>query len=360
MQSIWRRREHLGEFEHIVLLAVLRLGDDAYGVPIRLEIERANRPIADGRRVVPDPRSTRSKGYVTSWFGDPTPERGGRSRRYFQGAAARAPDAAREPRCPGRDVGRARTSGDPWLLTHACWIRVLLRSHRRSPPVRRGVRRSDGGIRRRKAEPSLAGAPDPQHVATARSRVTIDERRVARCCRTFGDDIRYALRTLRPQPGIRRRRDRADRARHRHQHGVFSILNSVALRPLPLLSRPSWSASTRTSAACRNAASTARAACSRSRSTGLSGRQQTLSGVMAYSPTLDGHLGRHSLRRRSKACWSPATISMCCGCGLVIGTGFTAANCESPNAPPAVVLSHALWTRAFAADPDIVAGRPSR
>jgi predicted permease len=38
----------------------------------------------------------------------------------------------------------------------------------------------------------------------------------------------------------------------------------------------------------------------------------------------------------------------------VIGTGFTSANCDVPNAPPSVVLSHALWSRVFAADPDIV------
>ena len=44
----------------------------------------------------------------------------------------------------------------------------------------------------------------------------------------------------------------------------------------------------------------------------------------------------------------------------VIGTGFTAANCDAPTAAPAVILSHALWTRAFAADPDIVSRRPSR
>ena len=37
-----------------------------------------------------------------------------------------------------------------------------------------------------------------------------------------------------------------------------------------------------------------------------------------------------------------------------IGTGFTAANCDASGAPPAVILSHDLWTRAFAADPDIV------
>jgi DNA-binding PadR family transcriptional regulator len=77
-------REHLGELEHLVLLAVLRLGEDAYGVPIRLEIERrAGRSLTVGALYRTLDR-LEAKGYVTSRFGDPTPERGGRSRRYFK------------------------------------------------------------------------------------------------------------------------------------------------------------------------------------------------------------------------------------------------------------------------------------
>jgi PadR family transcriptional regulator, regulatory protein PadR len=81
------RREHLGEFEQIVLLAVLRLGDDAYGVSIRREIEkRTGRSLTVGALYRTFDR-LEEKGYVTSWFSDPTPERGGRSRRYFKVAA---------------------------------------------------------------------------------------------------------------------------------------------------------------------------------------------------------------------------------------------------------------------------------
>jgi PadR family transcriptional regulator len=76
-------REHLGELEQIVLLAVLRLGDDAYGVPVRLEIERrAGRSLTVGALYRTFDR-LEAKGYVASSFGDPTPERGGRSKRYF-------------------------------------------------------------------------------------------------------------------------------------------------------------------------------------------------------------------------------------------------------------------------------------
>jgi DNA-binding PadR family transcriptional regulator len=77
------RREHLGEFEQIVLLAVLRVREEAYGVPIRLEIEsRTGRSVTVGALYRTLDR-LEEKGYVTSSFGDPTPARGGRSRRYF-------------------------------------------------------------------------------------------------------------------------------------------------------------------------------------------------------------------------------------------------------------------------------------
>jgi len=75
---------YLGEFEQIVLLAVLRLGNDAYGVPIRKEIEkRAGRTVTVGALYSTLDR-LEAKGYLSSWFADPTAERGGRSRRYFR------------------------------------------------------------------------------------------------------------------------------------------------------------------------------------------------------------------------------------------------------------------------------------
>jgi PadR family transcriptional regulator PadR len=78
------RREHLGELEQIVLLAVLRVGEDAYGVPIRLEIERRTERSLTVGALYRTLDRLEAKGYVTSWFGDPTPERGGRSKRYFK------------------------------------------------------------------------------------------------------------------------------------------------------------------------------------------------------------------------------------------------------------------------------------
>jgi len=75
---------YLGEFEQIVLLAVVRVGDEAYGVPIRREIaERAGRQVTVGALYATLDR-LEAKGLVHSWFADPTPQRGGRSRRYFE------------------------------------------------------------------------------------------------------------------------------------------------------------------------------------------------------------------------------------------------------------------------------------
>ena len=78
------KRDHLGEFEQIVLLAVLRLGDGAYGVPVRRDIDRrTGRSLTVGALYRTLDR-LEAKGYVSSWFSDPTPERGGRSKRYFK------------------------------------------------------------------------------------------------------------------------------------------------------------------------------------------------------------------------------------------------------------------------------------
>jgi DNA-binding PadR family transcriptional regulator len=76
--------QHLGEFEQLVLLAVVRLADGAYGVPIRREIEkRTSRKVTVGALYSTLDR-LEAKGYLSSWFADPTAERGGRSRRYFR------------------------------------------------------------------------------------------------------------------------------------------------------------------------------------------------------------------------------------------------------------------------------------
>lgn len=77
-------RAYLGELEQIVLLALIRLGDSAYGVPIRQDIEqRTKRNLSIGALYRTLER-LEEKGFVSSRTGDPTPERGGRAKRFFR------------------------------------------------------------------------------------------------------------------------------------------------------------------------------------------------------------------------------------------------------------------------------------
>ena len=74
---------YLGEFELVVLLATLRLGDEAYAIPIREEIDRrTGRHVARGALYTALER-LEDKRYLRSRLSDPLPERGGRSRRYY-------------------------------------------------------------------------------------------------------------------------------------------------------------------------------------------------------------------------------------------------------------------------------------
>lgn len=77
-------RASLGEFEHIVLAAVLRLRPDAYGMMIRREIlDRTGQDAAIGAVYTTLDR-LQAKGLVSSHIGEKTPERGGRSKKYFE------------------------------------------------------------------------------------------------------------------------------------------------------------------------------------------------------------------------------------------------------------------------------------
>jgi len=74
----------LGEFEYLLITAASRLGDDAYGAAIREEIESTT-----GRRCSIGALYTtldrlETKGLLTTWMGDSTPQRGGRAKRMVQ------------------------------------------------------------------------------------------------------------------------------------------------------------------------------------------------------------------------------------------------------------------------------------
>ena len=75
----------IGQFEQVVLTAILALGDDAYGVTIHARVEELSAPkrVALGAVYATLDR-LEDKGLITSHLSDPTPERGGRAKRYYR------------------------------------------------------------------------------------------------------------------------------------------------------------------------------------------------------------------------------------------------------------------------------------
>lgn len=87
----------LGEFEQVVLLAILRLGENAYAVAVRDEIlQCTGRDVSRGSVYITLDR-LETKGFLRSRLADPTPERGGRAKRYYE-LRPRAVDALKESR----------------------------------------------------------------------------------------------------------------------------------------------------------------------------------------------------------------------------------------------------------------------
>ena len=82
--------DYLGEFEQLILTALMLLGENAYGMTIHERMEE----LVEGRRVVSlgavytTLDRLEKQGYVKSWFGGATEERGGRSKRFFEITAA--------------------------------------------------------------------------------------------------------------------------------------------------------------------------------------------------------------------------------------------------------------------------------
>ena len=104
----------LGEFEYLLLSAAARLGEDAYGAAIRREIEgTTKRPCAVGALYTTLDR-LEAKGFVTTWMGDPTPQRGGRPKRMVHVTAK----GAQEAKAFFRAVSRA-SRGLSWAVDRA-------------------------------------------------------------------------------------------------------------------------------------------------------------------------------------------------------------------------------------------------
>jgi PadR family transcriptional regulator PadR len=75
----------IGQFEQVVMTAIVRCGDEAYGVTIHEAAERLSgtKSVALGA-VYATLERLEDKGLITSWLSDPTPERGGRAKRYYR------------------------------------------------------------------------------------------------------------------------------------------------------------------------------------------------------------------------------------------------------------------------------------
>ena len=83
--TMWFKKKQaiLGDFEQLVLLGVLRLAEGAYGAAIRQEIaQRSNRDVSINAVYTTLDR-LETKGLLRSWVGDPTPQRGGRRRKFY-------------------------------------------------------------------------------------------------------------------------------------------------------------------------------------------------------------------------------------------------------------------------------------
>ena len=104
----------LGEFEYLLLAAAVRLGEDAYGAAIRREIEDATQCRCSIGALYTTLDRLEAKGFVRTWMGDPTPQRGGRSKRVVQVTA----EGARQARAFYKAVSRA-TRGVSWAPDRA-------------------------------------------------------------------------------------------------------------------------------------------------------------------------------------------------------------------------------------------------
>jgi predicted permease len=168
------------------------------------------------------------------------------------------------------------------------------------------------------------------------------------------NDVRYAVRTLRRNPGFAAAAIAPIALGIGINTGIFSILDAVALQPVPS-PKPTELISVYQQF---RGVKERRMHGSRSMFSMPEYRRyrdgtQTLSGVMAYSRYWTVTLGGESPQEIEGVLVTCNYFDVLL-LRPVIGTGFTDANCEAPDAPPAVVLSHDLWSRTFAADRDIV------
>ena len=168
------------------------------------------------------------------------------------------------------------------------------------------------------------------------------------------NDIRYALRTLRHNPGFALAAIVPIALGIGINTALFSLLNSVAWRPLPV---PDPEALVTVyqdfRGGPRRTVHGARSLLSIPEYRAYRDEAHTLTGLMAYSREWTVTLGRESAQEIEGILVTCNYFDVL-GVSPAIGTGFTSANCGTPGAPPVVVLSHALWQTAFGSDPQIL------
>ncbi len=261
---------NLGEFEHIVLLAILRLGEDAYAIPIREEIEeRTGRSVARGALYTALER-LETKRCLRSRMSEPLPERGGRSRRYFTVTASRAggdPQLQAEPAPPlagprrqarimthaaVRRRGSPSASSPPRSAAASGPNRSSATCTRSTPCARpaRGCARRSGTGSTRCASP-LAEWPRARARASLGALVT-SHRPFHRhtpgdsLMRTLGLEMRHACRSILKRPAMSAIVVITLALGLGANAAVFSMIDALVLRPFTMPRRRSHHAAVRT------------------------------------------------------------------------------------------------------------------
>ena len=223
---------YLGELEQIVLLAVLRLGDEAYAVPILEQIEaQTGRKVARGALYTALER-LEAKGCLRSRVGDPLPERGGRARRYFTvtPAAVRALKASRLALMRlwnGLESTPMKTSPQ-WLLSRA---RHAIRDRARDGPRRPA---GSSSAARRGAGTGARPCPSPRTRVARRTASDGEPRQSGDFfMRIFLNDVKYAWRSLFKRPLLTATVALTLALGLGANAAIFNLIDRLVLRPFP-------------------------------------------------------------------------------------------------------------------------------